>query len=91
MIAVGECAVCQGGQVGFRFCPATEYMLLLCEECGLAWMHPSRLGQAEARDPLDPAFARRYPDCRLRGSRWATEDEVKAQGWAPYLMRPADL
>jgi hypothetical protein len=91
MVAAGPCPLCHQGQVGFRLCSPAGLMVLLCSGCGFVWMHPAEIGPESAHDPLDPAFARRYPDCNLRSSRWASEEEVKAQGWGVYLLRPEDL
>lgn len=90
MIALGPCPLCNEGQIGFRIC-SDDTLLCLCETCGYVWMHPSRLEADKADDPLDPGFARRHPGLSLRSSRWATEEQVKAHGWEPYLAKLTDL
>ena len=91
MIALGPCPLCKDGQIGFRECSDRETLVCLCETCGYVWVHPSRLDAEQADDPLDPGFARRHPAISLRPSRWATEEQVKAQGWDAYLLKPTDL
>lgn len=91
MIALAPCPLCSEGQLGFRVCADGETLVCVCETCGHVWMHPSRLEPGQAEDPLDPGFARRHPALSLRPSRWATEEQVRAYGWEPYLLKPGDL
>lgn len=89
MVVASRCPDCGDGDVGFRI--AGEFMFLLCGNCGLAWMHPARLEAKDAVDPLDPAFAKRYPGADLRRSRWATQEQVQDEGWSVYLLKPQEL
>lgn len=89
MVVASRCPHCGEGDIGFRI--AGEFMFLLCGNCGLAWMHPSRLEPKDALDPLDPAFAKRYPEADLRRSRWATEEQIRSEGWGFYLLRPEEI
>lgn len=91
MIAVAECPSCKEGQLGYRLCANRETVVLLCENCALVWTHPNRLGAEQARDPLNPDFARQHPQVQLRSSRWATAEEVTAWGWGAYLLTPDDI
>lgn len=52
---------------------------------------PVPAGGEGCLDPLDPAFAKRYPEADLRRSRWATEEQIRGEGWGFYLLKPGEL
>jgi len=91
MISCCSCPCCQQGQVGYRLCANRETVVLLCEECAMVWLHPNKVSLEQARDPLASDFGRQNPSVDLRGSNWATSEQVEAWGWGPYLLRPQDL
>lgn len=91
MIVAGPCPDCQEGQIGYRLCANRETVTLLCENCAMVWTHPQKLTADDARDPLNPEFARRHPDVQLRSSRWANKEEIARWGWGGYIFDPDDL
>ncbi|MFN8606066.1 MAG: hypothetical protein U0931_00950 [Vulcanimicrobiota bacterium] len=91
MIVCCPCPSCLEGSVGYRLCANRETVVLLCDECAMVWMHPNKVTAEQARDPLNPDFARQHPQVGLRSSRWASQDEIEKWGWGVYLLRPGDL
>jgi hypothetical protein len=91
VIEIDKCPCCQEGQLGYRLCGDRETVVILCSECAMVWLHPSKLEADQARDPVAQDFARHHPQVQLRNSRWATPEEVSQWGWAAYLLKPSEL
>src|SRR5438105_2062990 len=91
MIVCCQCPTCHEGPVGYRLCADRQTMVLLCDNCALVWMHPNKVDDAHAADPLNPEFTRRHPSVELRSSRWATAEEIGSYGWGAYLLKPEDV
>ena len=60
----------------------TSRIVLMCDEEGTVWLHPSDLGTDSFFQPEEPDWALTSGDHITPGTtRWATDDEVRSVGW----------
>jgi hypothetical protein len=71
----GRCAFCGEGVVSF-YRGADGALMLLCDECELAWHSPEDVSEAAAI---------RGPEHTFPDGRWASFVEIEERGWAPYV------
>lgn len=86
MLTIGECRICDAGQLGIRRCGKCQELVILCRECDAAW-YQSKLEEKpvyadEESMPCPACQASLWSD----DSHWVDQDEVKTSSWvAPYL------
>ncbi len=83
------------GQLQFHYCPESEKVFLICDECLSLWFDIEDLDNQldypymDHDNPLWPSHIYHFPiqelGCYLSQTREATEEEIVMYGWGKYI------
>lgn len=79
------CPICQHGQIGFRKCADSEYIVLMCDECDSIWLEPNTVRSDNVIYTEPPHFIVPMLDCSILNSTWASRDDIYKKGWKNYI------
>ena len=78
---------CGEGELYFEFCLDRSVVVITCGECGTIWLDPEKIEIGSGVYPSEyNAFFVSEIQCSMRNTRWATRDEVIAQGWERHIQ-----
>ncbi|TWT48581.1 hypothetical protein Pla111_03550 [Botrimarina hoheduenensis] len=80
MLSIGICPVCAAGPLGLRQCGVCRRVVVLCDECDVAWRtdDPTRPGSYGQETMPCPGCS---ADLWTAGATWATREAVAATPW----------
>ena len=89
-LTYGICPACGAGEIAFVYARTAGRVILMCFECEAIWMDARDIrieNVIYTEPPLNTMPELGFPITFPTHGRWATREEIVAQGWEDRIAR----